>query len=315
MLRTVGLNIDAVVSLIALSTMALCLSYSFYKYGNQPLIVLTLADFIYFAWYQFSVAARGGALVENRFLMALNITSVSIMTMLFIALTLAWGLSHTSRLRFRESEPVRVIVMFLDLRGSTQWLKEVSDGKYVVDFMNAFTEWTLSIVSDRSHGRPNVKHVGDGLMIVWEVIDNSLILTRTNAIVGLACAICGGYDSWVKSTPGFYKGGPASVAIGIDLGPADRLTSENGSYDYLGLPVNYAAKMQSLARPLGGVVIQEKWKLSDELSYKFTKKGKMVIGDECIPIRATDGVRLLTSNRNGSSGRNGSPLSSRVELN
>lgn len=297
--RTVGLNIDAAISLIALSTMGVCLSYSFYKYGTQPLIVLTLADFTYIVSYQFVVAARGGNLVESPVLIALNITSVSIMTLLFIALTLAWGLSRSSLLRFKESESVQALVMFIDLRGFTQWAKKVGDGKYVVNFMNAYTEWIVNSASKEPYGSPNVvKRIGDGLMIVWEVNDH--MIARANAVVGLAYAILTGYQPWLANLEEFYKGGPKSLGIGIDFGQADRLTSENGTYDYLGLAANYAAKMQSLARPFGGIVVQSNWRLSDELSDKLPKRGKFLIGDECISVRATNDVKLLSS-ENGSS--------------
>lgn len=72
-------------------------------------------------------------------LAALNVTSVSVMMMLFILLTLSWIVSHASRLQFKDSDSVLVIVMFVDLRGSTQWAKDIADGKYVVTFMNKFT--------------------------------------------------------------------------------------------------------------------------------------------------------------------------------
>jgi class 3 adenylate cyclase len=298
----VGLNIDAVMSLLALVALGLCVTYSFYKYGNQPLMALTLIDFAYVIWYQFHEAERGGAPVTHPVLVALNITSVAIMTMLFIALTLAWGLSHASRLRFRDSEMVDVIVMFIDIRNSTEWAKKVGDGAYVVKFINKFTEWALSRASQGPHGLSNnVKHVGDGVMLVWEVTNDSSMLTFANAIVGLGYSLTSGYESWVKSNPCFYKEVPRAIGVGVAFGPAQRLTSENGSYDHSGLAVNLASKLQNLARPESGVVILDDWTLSNELADKFTRRGKMQIGNDLIPVRATEGVRLLTTNGNGSS--------------
>lgn len=300
----VGMNIDAVMSLLALVALGLCVTYSFYKYGNQPLMALTLIDFAYVIWYQFHEAERGGAPVNHPVLVALNITSVAIMTMLFIALTLAWGLSHASRLRFRDSEMVEVIVMFIDIRNSTEWARKLADGGYVVKFINKFTEWVLSRASQAPYGWPNnIKHVGDGLMLVWEVQQDSSMLTFANAIVGLGYALSSGYESWVRSIPCFYREVPRAIGVGVAFGPAQRLTSENGSYDHSGLAVNLASKLQNLARPQSGVVILDDWALSNELSDKFTKRGKMQIGDELIAIRATEGVRLLTPNRNGSSSK------------
>ncbi len=204
----IGINLDAVASCIALITLGICMSYSFYKYGNQPLIFLTLLDFTYLCWYQLDVAARGGDLRENVVLIAVNITSVSIMTMLFIALTLAWGLSNTSRLRFKDYEPIEAIVMFVDLRESTKWLQKVSKGggnSYGINFLNKFSEWTHSHASAAPYGIPNVKSIGDAFMFVWEIPDNSTIINRANAVVGLGSALYSGYQSWVESTPELYK--------------------------------------------------------------------------------------------------------------
>jgi class 3 adenylate cyclase len=95
------------------------------------------------------------------------------------------------------------------------------------------------------------------------------------------------------------------MGVGIDFGPANRLTSENGSCDYLGLPLNYAAKLQGMARPDGGVVIRDSWRLTEDLIDKFTRKGTMAIGNERISIRATEGVKLLPVHRNGSNAATG----------
>ncbi len=102
---------------------------------------------------------------------------------------------------------------------------------------------------------------------------------------------------------------PPAIGIGVAFGSANRLTTENGSYDYSGLTVHYAAKLQTLARPRGGVVITDNWKLPTELHNKFSEKGKMLIGDEWIPVRATEGVEF------GTGGKNGSPMSDHPKLN
>jgi class 3 adenylate cyclase len=295
---TFGMNLDAVVSSLALFTLGAGMSYSFNKYGNQPLLGLTALTFIYYIWYQsYSLIGSGGNPPDNEFFAALNATSVSFLTLLFIALTLSWALSNTSRLKFLDFEPVNIVVMFIDLRGSTQWARKMAkegDNEYVISFKNKFTEWILSCASGSPYGQPHGKFTGDGFMLVWENTEDSMILDHANAVAGLGCSLCSGYTYWAKRTPELWKDVPKYIGIGVDFGCAKRLTSENGSYDYEGTPVNLAAKMQDLARPHGGVVIRGNWKLSDELRKKFTKKGQMKIGDEYIPICATKGVKLQT---------------------
>ncbi len=298
-LAAVAMNIDAVSSSIAIISLGLCMSYSFYKYGNQPLIGLVLANFTYIMWYQFYLVGRGGELPESPILIAADITSVAFLTMLFIALALAWGLSNASRLKFREFEPVNVVAISIDLRGSTNCTDKVwgkGDGEFIVNFKNKFCDWVMALVSEAPYGNVTPKFTGDGLMIVWEVPDASKIVDIANAVVGLGCALSGGYSSWLESVRGLWADVPKSIGIGVDFGYANRLTTESGMYDYSGLPLDFAAKLQGLARPDGGVVIQAKWSLPDELRCKFTKKGVMRIGDKCISVRATGRVKFLPPN-------------------
>lgn len=295
-LKDVAMNIEAVTSSIAIIALALCMSYSFYKYGNQPLIGLTLANFTYIMWYQFYLAARGGELAGDLFIIAMNITSTAFLTMLFIALALAWGLSNASRLKFREFEPVNIVAMSIDLRGSTKCTERVwdkGDGEFIVNFKNKFCDWVMGFVSESSCGALTPKFTGDGLMLVWEVHDASKIVDIANAAVGLGCALSGGYSSWLGNDRELWTDVPESIGIGVDFGYANRLTTESGMYDYSGLPLDYASKLQGLARPQGGVVIQAKWTLPDQLRGKFTKRGMMKIGNKSIPVRATGRVKFL----------------------
>jgi class 3 adenylate cyclase len=293
---TLGLNIDALISSITLLLLAAGLSYSFFKYGNQPLIGLTLLNFAYVIWYQFYTAAHDGNPPDNEFLVALNIISVSLLTFLFIALTLSWALSNTSRLKFINIEPVYIVVMFVDLRGSTAWARQMArdgDSEYVIKFKNKFNEWILRCASETLQDTPHPKFTGDGFMLVWERFSDAEIINRANKVVDLGCKLFESYPSWVDSNrEELWKPVPPYIGVGVDFGYTKRLTSENGAYDYEGSPVNIAAKTQGLARPNGGVVIRDKWNLSGELRKKFIDNGEMVIGDEYIPIRTTNGVKL-----------------------
>jgi class 3 adenylate cyclase len=298
-LAVVAMNIDAVTSSIAIISLGLCMSYSFYKYGNQTLMGLTLINFTYIMWYQFYLAGRGGVLPDNSILVAADITSGSFLTMLFIALVLAWGLSNASRLKFREFEPVNIVAMSIDLRGSTECTDKVwgkGDGEFIVNFKNKFCDWVMLLVSEAPYGTPIPKFTGDGLMLVWEVADASKIVNIADAVVGLGCALYGGYPSWLEKYGRLRDDAPKSIGIGVDFGYSSRLTTESGMYDYSGLPLDYASKLQGLARPDGGVVIQAKWTLPHELRSKFTKKGVLRIGNKGIPVRATGRVKFLSPN-------------------
>ncbi|MBV8856469.1 MAG: hypothetical protein JOZ02_05885 [Acidobacteria bacterium] len=304
--------IDAMSSCLSILVLMSCMSYSFYMYGNWLMIALTLCDFGYVFLYQLYLFKNGNQLTEQPFHIALNITSTAFMTMLFIALTLAWGLSNTSRLKFRGFEHVTIIAMCIDLRGSTAYTADAFDkgvSDIVVDFTNKFCQWVMGVVSKTMEVPPTVKFVGDGMVLVWEA-EGTKFMDDATAVAGLACALDGGYSKWRSSgNPEWKNHVPRYIGIGVDFGDqARRFTSESGSYEYLGLPLSYAAKMQAMARPNGGVVIRDKWTLPDYLRCKFTKSGTMFIGDERIPVRATGRVKFNPS-------QNGQPHPTDEELN
>jgi class 3 adenylate cyclase len=295
----VGMSIDALASCLAIIALGFGLVYSFYKYGNHLLIALTVIDLTYILWRQFDLVRRvshGDLSPGGDTLAALNIASYTTLTMIFISLAVAWSLSDASRMK-RVGIPshTKIIAMFLDLRGSTQWERDVVRGnlEYVGNFIDDLREWALTHTSVPPLSSPTlVKFLGDGYLFIWEVPDDSMITNRFNVVVSSACVLHENYPVWVRDTPSIWLGAPRAIGIGIDLGSALRLTFENGSVDYVGSPVNNAAKMQDLARPDGGVVIGANWKLSDVLHTKFPVEGQLVIGNEYISVRATGGVKL-----------------------
>lgn len=295
-INTVG-YVDAMTSCLSIILLMSCMSYSFFMYGNWLMIALTLLDFGYIFSYQLYQLKNNNQWPEDPFHIALNITSSAFMIMLFIALTLAWGLSNTSRLKFRGYEPVIIIALCMDLRGSTAYTAEAFDkgvSNIVVDFTNKFCQWVMGIVSVEMKDPPTVKFVGDGMVLVWEA-ESAKIMDDANTVAGLACHLDGAYSKWRSSgNPAWKSHVPRHIGIGVDFGDqARRFTTESGSYEYLGLPLSYAAKMQAMARPNGGVVIRdEKWMLPDFLRSKFTKSGMMLIGSERILVRATGRVKF-----------------------
>ncbi len=304
-MRTAG-YIDAMASCLSIIVLMSCMSYSFFKYGNWLMIALTLLNFGYVFSYQLYLFKNDYLLSEQPFHIALNITSTAFMTMLFIALTLAWGLSNTSRLKFRGYEHVTIIALCIDLRGSTAYTAEAFDkgvSDIIVDFTNKFCQWVMVIVSKEMRAPPTVKFVGDGMVFVWEA-EGANLVDDANAIAGIACHLDGAYSKWRSSgNPEWKNHVPRHIGIGVDFGDqARRFTTESGSYEYLGLPLSYAAKMQAMARPNGGVVIRDdKWMLPDFLRSKFTKSGMMLIGSERILVRATRRVKFDPP-KNGGSG-------------
>jgi class 3 adenylate cyclase len=226
---------------------------------------------------------------------AVFLVDYTLLTMIFIALAVAWGLLDPSRARsIGISANVNVAVIFVDLRNSTQWAIRVveKDFHYVKTFIDGLREWSLSFAEASGLGRPRlVKFLGDGYLLVWEIQDVSTV-ESANSGARLAYALSTHYHPWVKKNKNkFFWGTPTGIGVGFDVGPALRLTFENGAEDYLGAPMSLAAKMQNLARPNGGVVIQTKtWGLLNGLRGKFTQQGVLTCGDTQVPVRMTEDV-------------------------
>jgi class 3 adenylate cyclase len=283
---------DAAASMLA--SLALCASliYSFLRYGNQPLAWLAACVFGIFIWRQYSIASEGTP--ASGMGAAFFFADSALLVMLFIALAVAWGLSDASRLRPVGGAPdVQVAALFFDLRGSTQWANNVveHDRNYVRNFLDELREWALSKADASRMGRPNmVKFLGDGFMWVWEVNGDNVPESADRA-ADLGCHLRNEYLAWVKGKDfrrKFPWGAPAGIGVGVDIGPAIRITFENGSDDYLGAPVNMAAKMQGLARPHGVAITAKLYGVLEDLKSAFTKETSMKLGDREILVRLTE---------------------------
>ncbi len=285
--------IDASASALTLIALGLGLMYSFHKFGHQLLVGLTGITYLICVAGQFYMAFSGSP--KDGWIIAVFLVDYTMLTMLFIALAVAWGLMDTSRARpVGISANVNVAVIFVDLRSSTQWAIRIAekDFHYVKIFIDGLREWCLSFAESSALGRPRiVKFLGDGFLLVWEIQDISTV-DSANAGARLAYALSTHYQPWVrKNKHKFFWGAPEGIGVGFDVGPALRLTFENGAEDYLGAPMSLATKMQNLARPCGGVVMQEKaWGLLNGLRGKFPHHGVLKFGDAEVPIRMTEDV-------------------------
>ncbi|HEV7473518.1 MAG TPA: carboxypeptidase regulatory-like domain-containing protein [Pyrinomonadaceae bacterium] len=294
---SVGVAMDIVASCIAGITLAWGLGYSFHRYGNWLMAALTATTWALFVWKQFYFWDHERPLAGP--LVPIFLGNVTFLIMIFIALCVAWAISDASRLNpIGESPSVQVISLVFDLRGSTRWANEVakSDSNCVRDFIEELRKWSWSEVFALPEPPKSVKFLGDGFLFVWETPGKSIV-KNYNAIVELACGLSTNYRPWVDQAEDgqrFLWGVPDGIGFGVDAGSAIRLTFENGSSDFLGTPLNYAAKMQDLARPNGGGVIQEiMWqRLKQNLKDKFPKEGVMKVGNEIVRIRMTEEVEF-----------------------
>ena len=291
-----GRTIDAIASCASLTILGAAMTYSFYKYGNLLLAGLTVITITSFNALQFIEAAK---IMGEENLAALKLPVLVMMIMLFTALAVAWSLSDTSRLKTVGAPAnINVIAMFFDLRGSTKWAAEALQGDlcYVGAFINELHTWAWKEATNLPCGRPNViKFLGDGFMFVWEASRDQTPACQAARVAKLGCNLVQQYPSWAAQNPELWRGVPSALGVGVDVGPAMRLTFENGSEDYIGAPLNMAAKMQDLARPCGGVVVRaDIWNGFDpELRAFFPTRGNASrIMSEQIIVYATEEVEM-----------------------
>lgn len=288
-----GQYLDAFASSIALTILGIGLAYSFYSYGHRILVWVTVMTFLGCIARQYNVAFFGSP--RDLMIVSLHLANSTLMIMLFIALAVAWGFSDASRLSLTGvSRHVNVVALCVDLRGSTQWANNVveKDFHYVKTFLDDFIKWTLSNAAASSLGTPNLaKFLGDGCLFIWE-IPEAAMTDSANAAVKLAYSLYRHYTPWVKqNAKKFTWGTPVGIGVGVDAGTAIRLTFENGSNDYIGMPVSLAPKMQEHARPHGGVAVQEKvCSLLNGFRGKLPRQSVMRLGESEIRIRITKEV-------------------------
>ena len=285
-----GQYLDAFASSIALTILGIGLAYSFHSYGHRFLVWVTLMTFLGCIARQYNVAFFGSP--KDLTIISLHLANSTLMIMLFIALAVAWGFSDSSRLSLTGvSTHVNVVALCVDLRGSTQWANNVveKDFHYVKAFLDDFIKWTLGHAAASSLGKPRLaKFLGDGCLFIWEIPEAALT-DSAGAAVKLGYFLYRHYTPWVRQhAKKFSWGAPVGIGVGVDAGTAIRLTFENGSNDYIGMPVSLAPKMQDHARPHGGVAVQEKiCNLLNGFRSKLLRQAVMRLGESEIRIRIT----------------------------
>ncbi|HEY9283223.1 MAG TPA: hypothetical protein VIP46_07200 [Pyrinomonadaceae bacterium] len=290
-----GKFLDAFASSLALIALGLGLSYSFRKAGHRFLVWLTVMTFLVCVGRQFYMAAFGVSSGDTVIFLHLANSAMMTMIMLLTPFGLGWAGRDNQRLKtVRGIANVYVVAVFIDLRNSTVWADIVAerDFQYVRTVIEKLGQWAWACALATPLGSPNfVKQLGDGYLFVWEVPAASMI-TAVNAGARLCNTLFKSYPRWIKcNAQTFHWGVPIGLGIGIDAGPAIRLLFEDGSVDYLGNPLNHAAKLQELARPHGGVVILEKvWNLLNGFRGRFPLKGVIKFGECEVRVRMVTGA-------------------------
>jgi hypothetical protein len=155
---------------------------------------------------------------------------------------------------------VRIIVVFLDLEGFTNFFDSASVNKDIVvaSYVNSFLCWVnyrldREVNSCRLPERPRLsKFLGDGLLYIWEVENQRLVSRRILDLINFFYNLTRGKDCYeAEFLPTFMnKLGqnwscdyPKHLRASISLGHAVKYVERGHSVDYVSECINIASRL------------------------------------------------------------------------
>lgn len=151
------------------------------------------------------------------------------------------------------AEKQDIVVLFADFRGFSNW-SERQPLEHVAELMTIQFERVIQVCNDYHHVFH--KFLGDGFVLAWEVDDEFSLKDCLGHAIDAAFELHKKY--WYFSNSCRFAL-PEGYGIGISLGEAMRIRpstiiNEMNEIDFVGYPLNCAARMQSLAAGYGTVV-------------------------------------------------------------
>lgn len=148
---------------------------------------------------------------------------------------------------------VNVVALFCDLRDFSSWCETV-DIEQVEFLMRSQFERVIQICNDHHHDFH--KFLGDGFMLVWEESDETPIHTCLARAIDAAFDLHKNY--WFLTSED-SRDFPLGYGIGIAVGEAvllqpETFLAELNEIDFVGYPLNCAARLQTLANAYGTVL-------------------------------------------------------------
>jgi|GEM_PF-1300876 len=162
--------------------------------------------------------------------------------------TSALGLATSAHQRFGARS--RIVAMFADMRGFSNW-SETQPLDYVADLVKLQFGYVMQLCDD--HQQPFQKFLGDGFVLLWELESDEDLPRCLASALDATFALHKGYADLAQTLP--YSA-PTGYGVGISIGEAIRIQLEphldvSSEVDFVGYPLNCAARMQTLASGFG----------------------------------------------------------------
>lgn len=161
-----------------------------------------------------------------------------------------------------------VVVLFSDLRGFSNWC-ETQPIENVADLMKIQFERVIQICNDHHHCFH--KFLGDGFLLLWEADAEMSIDDCLRHALDATFHLHKKY--WFLSQESNYLI-PDGYGVGISIGQAIRIQPETfieemNEVDFVGYPLNCAARMQTLSSGFGTTVCSSTARIFEERSDEF----------------------------------------------
>jgi class 3 adenylate cyclase len=186
---------------------------------------------------------------------------------------------------------VKAVIIFVDVRGFTAWSESINVFHELDRFVTHFyTLIAQSFPSDS--GKPYIKPLGDGAMIVFPFEDNTQVTTFNAKLSEILKAIrkverdFSALCDQFAGTSG--KRTPLLLGWGITRGPVREIPKG----DYIGAAVNTAARLCDAARPAGIVIEADNFRKlpRNEKAHFFSEKRKLSGVNEPVNVWVTDSI-------------------------
>jgi class 3 adenylate cyclase len=210
------------------------------------------------------------------------------------------------------TEPaMRCLVAMVDIRGYSEFAHAENDPIGVASFVGAALRHTLRTVADsRELAQALLKPTGDGLLFILNLEGSTQAHMANSALVMLRELqdVSAKFKSYLDvNPPAGVSTPPSALGVGVAFGPLVHLTvtSDGGSPeldDYVGHPINLAARLQELARSGGCVVhadVYEKLLRHDSgasesflstFGERVEVRLRQMVGSDAVPVYASSQI-------------------------
>jgi len=142
-----------------------------------------------------------------------------------------------------------VLALIFDIRGFTNFCKSEGDSFNIANFVRRVY---ISVLSNYFQDAAYYKPTGDGMLVIFSCSAGKES-EITNNVVERSVKLVNEFPTLCKGDKLVYFKTPSNIGIGISRGSACCISSEGEIVDYSGKPLNLAARLSDMARPLGVV--------------------------------------------------------------